>query len=193
MVLGRKGHPEILNLIPVQLLIWGLLWSASGQWWLYLALWLGPIFTLGTFVGFLRGFVDHARLRTEAADPTNPASERLITVVKINWLERAYLAPFSFNYHAEHHMFPSVPPYYLPQLHKLMQKSDYYRPSYAVRQSYSQFIADYWREICTDKKNQFKVQTLQTVECADGLPPLSEAGIGHLQQNLLVVQQEGPG
>ncbi len=193
VVLGRKGHPEILNLIPVQLVIWGALWLASGQWWLYIALWLGPIFTLGTFVGFLRGFVDHARLRSEAADPTNPASERLITVVNVNWLERAYLAPFSFNYHAEHHMFPSVPPYYLPELHKLMQKSDFYRSSYAVRPSYSRFIADYWHQICTDQKPQMQAPTVQTAEHAESIPSLSEAGIGHLQQNLLVVQQEGPG
>ncbi len=161
VVLARKGHPEILNLVPVQLVIWGSLWLASGQWWLYIALWLGPIFTLGTFVGFLRGFVDHARLRSEAADPSNPASERLITVVHVNWLERAYLAPFSFNYHAEHHMFPSVPPYYLPELHKLMQKCDYYRESYAVRKSYSQFIAEYWHQICNEVKPQLQATAAQ--------------------------------
>jgi fatty acid desaturase len=158
VVLGRAGHPEILNLIPVQLVIWGCLWLASGQWWLYIVLWLGPIFTLGTFLGFLRGFVDHARLRSEAENPEDPARDRLITVLEVNWLERAYLAPFSFNYHAEHHIFPSVPPYYLPELHKLMQKSEYYRNTYAVRKSYSRFIADYWRQISDNTKPR-----LQTV------------------------------
>jgi fatty acid desaturase len=151
VVVNRAGHPEILNLVPVQLVIWGSLWLASGQWWLYFALWLGPIFTLGTFLGFLRGFVDHARLASEDEGAT---SGRLITVVRTNWLERAFLAPFHFNYHAEHHLFPAVPPYYLPQLHKLLQSEPAYRNRYGVRPSYGQFLNDYWRQISRSAERQ---------------------------------------
>jgi fatty acid desaturase len=164
VVLTRKGHPEILNLIPVQLFIWGCLWLASGQWWLYIALWLGPIFTLGTFLGFLRGFVDHARLPSEEADPDDPGHDRLISIRKVNWIERCFLAGFSFHYHAEHHMFPSVPPYYLPELHKLLQSSDYYRSTYVVRESYTQFVIEYWKEIRDRAKMRLQITSPQAIE-----------------------------
>lgn len=149
VVLTRKGHPEILNLVPVQLIIWGTLWLVSGQWWLYLALWLLPIFTLGTFLGFLRGFVDHARLKT---DPDGPAEGRYISVRNVGFLSRTFLAGFDFKYHAEHHLFPSVPHYYLPQLHAMLQKREEYRNQYIVRDSYGKFLSAYWREICDAQK-----------------------------------------
>jgi len=194
VVLSRSAHPEILNLIPVQLAIWASLWLASGQWWLYPALWLGPIFTMGTFTGFLRGFVDHARLRSEAEDPADAGRDRLITILKVNWLERAYLAPFSFNYHAEHHLFPSVPPYYLPELHKVMQKSEYYRNSYAVRPSYSKFLVEYWRQIADSSQPRHLAQAAQpTTNQPLGLQPLSDSEPrSHRPANLLMVNQDAP-
>lgn len=157
VVLTRKGHPEILNLVPVQLVIWGTLWAVSGQWWLYLAVWLGPIFTLGTFLGFLRGFVDHARLPDDNA--ANSAA-RLVTVLNANFLERAFLAPYDFKYHAEHHMFPSVPHYYLHELHTILQADESYRNRYLTRPSYTAFIKEYWSQISrnADSTNQGAAQ-----------------------------------
>lgn len=160
VVLTRKGHPEILNLVPVQLMIWGTLWAVSGQWWLYLAVWLGPIFTLGTFLGFLRGFVDHARLPDDSA---GNSAERLVTVLHANFLERAFLAPYDFKYHAEHHMFPSVPHYYLHDLHTILQADESYRSRYLTRPSYTAFIKEYWTQISRNTQNQTAAQNaLQT-------------------------------
>lgn len=155
VVLTRKGHPEILNLVPVQLVIWGALWAVSGQWWLYFAVWLGPIFTLGTFLGFLRGFVDHARLPDDSA--VN-ASERLVTVLNANFLERAFLAPYDFKYHAEHHMFPSVPHYHLHELHKILQADESFRSRYLTRPSYTAFIKEYWTQISKNARVQKSTQ-----------------------------------
>jgi fatty acid desaturase len=143
VVVNRKGHPEILNLVPVQLIILTTLWLVSHQWWLYFALWLGPIFTTGTFLGFLRGFVDHARLK----DDSPAGKDRLVSVRNTNFLERAFLAPYDFKYHAEHHMFPSVPHYFLPRLHELLQADPEYCNSYIVRDSYSSFIWAYWCQV----------------------------------------------
>ena len=147
VVLSHRGHPEILNLIPVQLIILSSLWAVSGQWWLYFAIWLGPIFTFGTFLGFLRGFVDHARL---SDDCPMASGERLVTILHTNLLERFFLASFDFKYHAEHHMFPTVPHYYLPKLHVILQANDYYRARYICRPSYFQFIKEYWTQISQD-------------------------------------------
>lgn len=144
VVLQRTGHPEILNLVPVQLIIWGALWLASGQFWLYFALWLLPIFTTGTFLGFLRGFVDHARLKD---DKEGPMEGRLVTVLNVGPIARWYLAPFDFKYHAEHHLFPAVPHYGLEELHRILQRNSEISKQYICRSSYAQFLKDYWHQI----------------------------------------------
>lgn len=144
VVLVRKGHPEILNLIPVQLVIWGALWLASGQFWLYFALWLLPIFTTGTFLGFLRGFVDHARLKD---DQEGPMEGRLVSVMNVGPVARWYLAPFDFKYHAEHHLYPSAPHYYLEELHSILQNNSEIKKHYICRNSYAEFLKEYWNQI----------------------------------------------
>ncbi len=144
VVLQRTGHPEILNLVPVQLVVWGTLWVASGQFWLYFALWLLPIFTTGTFLGFLRGFVDHARLKD---DQDGPMEGRLVSVMNVGPVTRWYLAPFDFKYHAEHHLFPSVPHYCLEELHQILQKNADISKQYICRNSYAEFLKEYWHQI----------------------------------------------
>ena len=144
VVLPKRNYPEIFNLVPVQLAILLSLWAVSHQWWLYFAIWLGPIFTFGTFLGFLRGFVDHARLEDDC--PYRSAG-RLITVTSTSLLERMFFASFDFKYHGEHHLFPSVPHYYLPELHKLLQADERYRSRYLLRHSYFEFLHQYWMQI----------------------------------------------
>ncbi|HEY9787969.1 MAG TPA: fatty acid desaturase, partial [Candidatus Obscuribacterales bacterium] len=50
-------------------------------------------------------------------------------------------------FHAEHHFFPTVPHYYLPELHKILQKDPYYRERYLLRPDYVSFLKEYWKEI----------------------------------------------
>jgi len=140
----KRKHSEFLNVVAVQLAIFLTLWAVSHQWWLYMAIWLGPIFTIGTFLGFLRGFVDHARLKSDC--PSHSAG-RLITVTSTSLLERMFFASFDFKFHGEHHLFPSVPHYYLPALHKLLQDDPCYSSRYLLRRSYAEFLHQYWMQI----------------------------------------------
>src|SRR5437763_12406945 len=39
-----------------------------------------------------------------------------------NWLGRALLFPHHVNYHLEHHLYPAVPHYRLPALHRLLEQ-----------------------------------------------------------------------
>jgi len=39
-----------------------------------------------------------------------------------NALGRALLFPHHVNYHLEHHLYPAVPHYHLPQLHRLLDE-----------------------------------------------------------------------
>ncbi len=50
---------------------------ATGFWWAYFVLWLAPIFALGTLLGYIRGFIDHARL---AEDDEASSESRLVSV-----------------------------------------------------------------------------------------------------------------
>ncbi len=147
---ARRKYPEILNLLPVQAVVFGLLWVATGFWWAYFALWLVPIFTLGTFFGYLRGFIDHARLED---DDTTLAAGRLISVPHPSLFDRALLTGLDFHFHAEHHFFPAVPHYYLPELHNVLQNDPAFRYRYLVRPTYFSFLRDYWKQISSGARH----------------------------------------
>ncbi|HEY9677837.1 MAG TPA: fatty acid desaturase family protein [Drouetiella sp.] len=136
--------PEVANLLPVQTVVFLTLYLVTGFWWAYFALWLVPIFTLGTFFGYLRGFIDHARLQDDDSDR---AAGRLISVPNPSIWDRALLTGLDFHYHAEHHFFPSVPHYYLPELHDVLQRDPNFRDRYLVRPTYFSFLREYWNQI----------------------------------------------
>ena len=47
----------------------------------------------------------------------------------------------NLNYHLEHHLFPAMPWYHLPRLHRLLQ-DDYRKAGSVVYRSYVRFIWD---------------------------------------------------
>ena len=55
---------------------------------------------------------------------------------KRRWLERIFLAPKNVNYHIEHHFFPSVPFYRLPELHAILMSKPGYREGAHVTRTY---------------------------------------------------------
>jgi fatty acid desaturase len=99
------------NLTIAQVVIWGTTWLASGDWWLYLVLWVLPLITLTTFCHVLRSFIEHAVLTEE-----RPAHDNLLVSITSNPVELAFVAPFNMNYHAEHHLYPAVPARRLPDV-----------------------------------------------------------------------------
>lgn len=151
IVLPRRTYPEVLNLLPVQASVFAIFWLATGYWWAYFALWLVPIFTLGTLLGYIRGFIDHARLAT---DDAVLSEGRLISVPLPSLIDRLFFTGLEFHFHAEHHFFPSVPHYYLPQLHKLLQSSEEYRQRYLLRPSYTSFLTEYFKQISRGEKSR---------------------------------------
>jgi fatty acid desaturase len=87
-------------------LIGGLSWLVA--WWAYPVLWLAPLY-LAFMADNFRAFAEHSQPRPEPwAD-----EHRLITYLS-NPLERFFVAPCNMNYHAAHHLWPSIPYYNLP-------------------------------------------------------------------------------
>lgn len=109
---GDRGEKvrDLRNLVVAQSALWAAMWLAVG-WWAYPVLWLLPLVTLTTGCHLLRSFVEHAVLTEERPDHDN----LLISIVS-NPVERAMVAPFNMNFHAEHHLYPAVPARRLPEV-----------------------------------------------------------------------------
>ncbi|MBO9500980.1 fatty acid desaturase family protein [Brevundimonas sp. A19_0] len=103
------------SILPFLLVNAGLLavFSLAGVWWAYFALWLLPMATWFPMVTRIRNIAEHACVEGSAED-----AFRAARTTRANWLERAFIAPYWVNFHAEHHLFMWVNSYKLPALHK---------------------------------------------------------------------------
>jgi fatty acid desaturase len=131
---------DFASLVVVQAAI-GVGLALTCAWWVYPALWLVPLATVTAFCHLLRSFVEHAITDSE----TQAHGNRLITI-RSNWVERSLLSPYFMNYHAEHHILPSVPAPRLRDLQKrLARRGD--APTVLVRSSYGDAVRRYVREL----------------------------------------------
>ncbi|TFW12304.1 fatty acid desaturase [Brevundimonas intermedia] len=85
----------------------------AGAWWAFFALWLLPMATWFPMVTRLRNIAEHACVQGSADDPFRAAR-----TTRASWWERAFIAPYWVNFHAEHHLFMHVPCWKLPRLHR---------------------------------------------------------------------------
>jgi fatty acid desaturase len=89
---------------------------AAGVWWAWFALWLLPMATWFPLVTRLRNIAEHACVEGSAVDPFRAAR-----TTRASWWERAFIAPYWVNFHAEHHLFMHVPCWKLPALHRAVR------------------------------------------------------------------------
>lgn len=94
----------------------------------FVLFWIVPMFTWLVLIMRLRSIAEH-----HAID--GPQSEYGLTrTTQATLLERIFVAPKNVNYHIEHHFFPSVPFYRLPELHQiLMSKPGYSEGAHLTR------------------------------------------------------------
>lgn len=101
-------------------LLWNLgllvMLSATGLWWAWLALWIVPMATWFPLVTRLRNIAEHALVAKDEPDPFRHAR-----TTRANWIERALIAPYYVNFHAEHHLFMHMPCWNLPKAHRLLE------------------------------------------------------------------------
>ncbi len=138
---GRSSaRRDLISLVVVQAAIAAVLTLACA-WWVYPTLWLAPLATVTTLCHLVRSFVEHAVTDSEMAKHGN----RLITI-RSNLLERGLVAPYYMNYHAEHHLIPSVPAPRLRELKKSIgSRAD--APTVLDRSSYAAAVLDYFRAL----------------------------------------------
>jgi fatty acid desaturase len=78
-------------------------------------LWLIPLGTGLQAILRLRAVCEHGAL-SDFSSPLTAARTNLP-----NWWQRFFLFPHHVNYHIEHHLYPAVPHYRLPQLHAALK------------------------------------------------------------------------
>jgi len=150
---GRKSratstdaHPEHYSLRDFLLLVgWfsvlggGLTWLIG--WWAYPVLWLLPVYAFMFLSDNFRSFAEHSHPEADAAADRH----RLITYLS-NRLERMLVAPMNMNFHAAHHLWPSIPYYNLPEADRLIR----HQPAAASlewRGSYFAYFCTYWSSL----------------------------------------------
>lgn len=85
----------------------GLTWLVA--WWAYPVLWLVPLYCFAFVGDNLRAFAEHSQ-----PEPDILANEHRLISFDSNPLERLFISPLNMNYHAAHHLWPSIPYYNLP-------------------------------------------------------------------------------
>ncbi len=95
----------------------------------YALLWLLPMLTVLQPILRLRAVCEHGAV-TDLASPLTAARTTLTAGSRsgrssdalLNALGRVLLFPHHVNYHVEHHLYPAVPHYHLPALHRALQQ-----------------------------------------------------------------------
>jgi len=88
---------------------------------LYLVLWVLPGVTVLQVILRLRAIAEHGAV-TDLSSPLTAARSNRTHGSLANRLGRLALFPHHVNYHLEHHLYPAVPHYHLPRLHRLLEQ-----------------------------------------------------------------------
>ena len=115
------------------------LFTLTLGFWAYVVLWILPVMTLGKCYSTTRAFCEHS-------SPTGVPVYRTITG---NFFQTTVLGMFKFNYHAEHHAYPSIPYTNLTSMHTMFFGSDakgrFGREHYA--RGYLNLLIDWFRDL----------------------------------------------
>jgi len=108
-----------LSIIGVQLLLWTVLWAATGRWWIYPLLWWLPWMTQWRVINRLRAIAEHGGLES--------SPDRRVTThnVRQGWLARFWIVPYNTGWHLAHHVDMGVPWRNLPRFHAELERAGY--------------------------------------------------------------------
>jgi fatty acid desaturase len=107
------GREKTLRFLAVNAMLFVLFWLAGAGIWFF-GVWVVAMGTWLSLVTRIRNVAEHACTST-GEDPFSHARTTLA-----NPIERAFIAPYWVNYHAEHHLFMYLPCYNLPEAHRLL-------------------------------------------------------------------------
>ena len=91
-------------------------WRGLAQ---YAVLWIVPMLTVLQPILRLRAIAEHGGV-VDLSSPLTAARSNRAGGSLLNVLARATIFPHHVNYHLEHHLYPAVPHYRLPELHRVL-------------------------------------------------------------------------
>jgi fatty acid desaturase len=127
---GRSGHPRALT--AARVLFYALvavLLSVLGLWRQFGLYWLVPMFLWWPIAMRICSMSEHFGL---AYDSVYTQSRTIIPT----FLDSLFISPKNAGYHLDHHLYPSVPFYRLPRLHRALMELPAYRQKAHVTQGY---------------------------------------------------------
>ena len=101
--------------------------------------WVVPLTTWMMFVNLLRAVAEHYPPGT-AARPHDRPAVFLTRDVQSTWFDAAFVVTRNVNYHLTHHLFPSVPFFRLPALHREIARTEPYRRNAHVTRGYHRVL-----------------------------------------------------
>jgi fatty acid desaturase len=100
----------------------------AGRWYLYFALWVYPIVAVAVALNIVRSVAEHQPEDfPQFRDGLEVAMRPIARTTMPNWSEKWLLYQANFNYHVEHHLFPTVPRHNLGKLHLHLVAKGFYR------------------------------------------------------------------
>jgi fatty acid desaturase len=114
----------------------------QGFWFLYPALWVAPLFTIGLLLSNFRTVVEH-QTSSEVCDRPRMEMTGFTRVIECSWIEHVLIAPVGLHYHFEHHLFPSVPYHRLREVRAALKRKGFYdQPGIVKERGYLRTV---WR------------------------------------------------
>ncbi|TFZ00911.1 fatty acid desaturase [Ramlibacter henchirensis] len=114
---------------------------------MYLVLWVVPLVTVLQPILRLRAICEHGAAQ-DLSSPLTAARTNRTAGSFGNWLGRLVLFPHHVNYHVEHHLYPAVPHYSLPALHRLLVEKG------ALESAEVRDFADTWRQVFAPRRSR---------------------------------------
>jgi len=130
--------------------------------------WIVPMFTWLVLIMRIRSIAEHHAIEIDEPQTAYPRTRTTQPAL----LERIFVAPKNVNYHIEHHFFPSVPFYRLPELHAILMSKPGYREGAHVTRTYWGVL----EESVGRTSNRGKVRA-ESNSTLDGIPRVVEATI----------------
>jgi fatty acid desaturase len=123
-----------------------------GAWSLFLLYWIVPFCTWHIAVQYIRLICEHSAVESEE-------EEYSITRTTIpTLLEAIFILPCNVGYHLEHHWYPSVPFYHLPQLHQALTERRGFRRFAVVKRSVFASLGECVRESAAFRTEKARMQ-----------------------------------
>lgn len=121
------------SILITNLILFGILYSVNHPW-LYLTHWFLPMATGLQLLLRIRGIAEHA-----GYEP-NP-DQRMNSRTVVSPIQTFIFAPHYAHYHLEHHVYPAVPYYNLPKLHRLLKERGHI-PEKQIYSGYGQVLKE---------------------------------------------------